>query len=245
MRYARFLPIPGAGKSRCTQTVSSPAKTGLPGRKSSHFELVLCWRGLSGSSEAVLTKKNGIFPFFFPLFSLFFKNSPTYLYPKICLLNGYIPIYMCLIMWKRTRGAGYFFPGRGAPNRCLQQVWKVFPTIAAASGNILTPRNGTRRWGEARGIWFPRLLHPGACPIKLRSRCAAQIPADHLSRLTIHIGNAGGPSLPVLAPYRAIAQFVVAIAAHCRVAQTYEKLTCNPMIFSHRLLAERIRTTGT
>ena len=118
----------------------------------------------------------------------------------------------------------------------------VVPTVAAP-GNILMPQNGTRCQGEARGIWFPQLLHPGACPIKLRSRCAAQIPADHLSQLTIHIGNASGPSLPVLAPYRAIAQFVIAIAAHCRVAQTYEKLTCNPMIFSHRLLAERIRTT--
>ena len=156
----------------------------------------------------------------------------------------YTYIYVCLIMWKHTQGAGYFFPGGGALNRRLQQVWKVFPTIAATSGNISMPQNDARRRGEARGIWFPRLLHLGACLIKLRSWCAAQIPANHLSQLTIHIGNAGGPSLPVLAPYRAIAQFVVAIAAHCRVAQTYEKLTCNPMIFSHRLLAEQIRTTG-
>ena len=64
------------------------------------------------------------------------------------------------------------------------------------------------------GRGFPQLLHLGACPIKLRTWCATQIPANHLSWLTIHIGNASGPSLPVLAPYRAIAQFVIAIAAH-------------------------------
>ena len=43
---------------------------------------------------------------------------------------------------------GDFFPGRGAPNRRLQQAWKIFPTAAAHPGNILMPRNDPRRQGK-------------------------------------------------------------------------------------------------
>ena len=43
---------------------------------------------------------------------------------------------------------GDFFPGGGAPNRRLQQAWKIFPTAAAHPGNILMPRNDPRRQGK-------------------------------------------------------------------------------------------------
>ena len=102
--------------------------------------------GLFGCTEAILAKKSRIFAFFFTFFS---KKIPLFLYPKRHLLNG---IYMPNICGTVPAVWQDFFPGGDAPNRHLQQAWKIFPTAAAHPGNILMPWNGARCQGEARGM---------------------------------------------------------------------------------------------
>ena len=88
-------------------------------------------------------KKKRIFQYFF---LLFFNFSPTFLSSKRCLLNYYLPTYMCLIYAGANPQCGVFFPGGGAPSGC-PQVGKVVPTVTAHPINFLMP------WDEpgARG----------------------------------------------------------------------------------------------
>ena len=103
--------------------------------------------GSFGCTEVILAKKKtGFLHFFFTFFS---KKIPPFLYPKRHLLNG---IYMPNICGTGPTVRRDFFPGRGAPNRRLQQAWKIFPTAAAHPRNILMPQNGARCQGEARGM---------------------------------------------------------------------------------------------
>ena len=98
--------------------------------------------GSFGCTEAIPAKKSGIFAFFLLFFS---KKIPPFLYPKRHLLNG---IYMPNICGTSPTVQRDFFPGRGAPNRHLQQAWKIFPMAAVHPGNILMPRNDPRHQGK-------------------------------------------------------------------------------------------------
>ena len=85
------------------------------------------------------------FQFFFQFFFFFFSKIPPHFIPKQCLLDGYLPTY---IYRNRPAVQGIFFPGRGAPNRHLQQVWKVFPTAAVHPGNFWYHGNSPRCQGR-------------------------------------------------------------------------------------------------
>ena len=98
-------------------------------------------------------KKKRNFLGIFSLFSAFFfqkKPPPPAFVSKEVFIKWYI--YMPNICGTSPAVWGDFFPGGGAPNRCLQQAWKIFPTAAAHPGNILMPWNDPRRQGEARGM---------------------------------------------------------------------------------------------
>jgi len=107
-------------------------------------------------------------------------------------------------------GCGGILLQGAPPSSRARQMRKVVSHDRNISQGFLMPRNEPRRRGrpgeghshgcytreptrsswdaadraqvpwEARGRAFPRLLHPGARPIKLGCRCTTRSPADHL-----------------------------------------------------------------
>jgi len=123
--------------------------------------------GVAGVPGYGCTKKKRVFRFLF-----FWKFPPQFIYKKspIESLSNYIYIYIPNAYLIYGEGSpGYFFGGAPTGRRA-RQVGKAVPTVAAHPGVFF---DGAQRSqapgmpGDARGMRFPRLLHPGAHPIIL------------------------------------------------------------------------------
>jgi hypothetical protein len=123
-----------------------PAKTGIPGRKSSRLEPVLRWVGSLECPKVSPPKKRDFSIFF----SIFFSVFPPHFYTqKNRLFSRYLPIYIYIFnMWKGARNAGEFFFVAGTPNSRARQVGKVVPTIATDPRYFLMPRIEPGRQGK-------------------------------------------------------------------------------------------------
>lgn len=123
-----------------------PAKTGIPGRKSSRLEPVLRWVGSLECPKVSPPKKRDFSIFF----RFFFRFSPHIFILKKIAYSAAIYLYICiyLICGRGPAMRGNFFFVAGTPNSRARQVGNVVPTIATDPRYFLMPRIEPGRQGK-------------------------------------------------------------------------------------------------